>query len=79
SSIQNLNLDELMDQLTTCATTTTTHLNSFAVNAVTEQFDEHQCYYYENTEHMIKNTASSRTQISQALNDKSIIRSALRY
>ncbi|ODH46998.1 hypothetical protein GX48_06935, partial [Paracoccidioides brasiliensis] len=34
--IQNLNLDELMDQLATHATTTTTHPNPSAANAATE-------------------------------------------
>ncbi|KGY14537.1 hypothetical protein PABG_12601 [Paracoccidioides brasiliensis Pb03] len=36
SPIQNLNLDELMDQLATHATTTTTHPNPSAANAATE-------------------------------------------
>ncbi|ODH13672.1 hypothetical protein ACO22_07023, partial [Paracoccidioides brasiliensis] len=36
SSIQNLNLNELINQLTTCTTTTTTHSNLSAANAVTE-------------------------------------------
>ncbi|KMW66642.1 hypothetical protein BDDG_11632 [Blastomyces dermatitidis ATCC 18188] len=56
SSIQNLNLDDLMDQLATRAiiNMSATITCPFTASPVTEQFDERQCHYCNNTGHIIK-------------------------
>ncbi|KMW69690.1 hypothetical protein BDDG_13841 [Blastomyces dermatitidis ATCC 18188] len=54
--IQNLNLDDLMDQLATRATTNmpATITRPSTASPVTERFDERQCHYCDNTGHIIK-------------------------